>query len=337
MEYRILGKTGLKVSVLGIGSWQLSGAVVIDGQADGFPDIGRKQVITIIRGCGDLGINLIDTAEIYGDGEGERRIGAAIEGQRDRWILSSKFGMRRSDRGKRLVNCHPDTIRNSLEASLRRLNTDYLDLYLYHAPPQPEWIELGREVLETLKQEGKIRFYGISTDHASELQALVDHNAVDVVSCSQSLINQPHKILNLVKANNLGLLSRGALAAGQLSGKYFQRSPQLSQEDFRHNLKMNWNRYQFYTKFLPDGTSMVAFCLRYLLDFATTQTILIGGKSLTNYQEAIKALELAPLNDKVHSQLNRTRYQQRILNLSKGMIRSMGKRILAPIKSNLKS
>lgn len=327
MEYRILGRTGLKASVLGIGSWQLSGPLVIDGQADGFPDLGREQVMEIIRGCGDLGINLIDTAEIYGDGEGERRIGAAIEGQRDRWILSSKFGMRRSETGKRIVNCHPDTIRNSLEGSLRRLNTDYLDIYLYHAPPQPEWIDPAKEVLETLKQEGKIRFYGISTDNASEVQALVDHNAVDVVSCSQSLINQPHKILNLVKANNLGLLSRGTLAAGQLSGKYFQRSPQLSQEDFRHHLNMNWNRYQFYSKFVPQGGSMVTFSLRYLLDFATTQTILIGGKSLANYQEAIKALELAPLEPIVRSQLNCARYRQRISNLAKDKIRSLRKKV----------
>jgi aryl-alcohol dehydrogenase-like predicted oxidoreductase len=315
MEYRILGQTGLKVSVLGIGSWQLSGPVVIDGQADGFADVGQEQAIAIIRGCGDLGINLIDTAEIYGDGEGERRIGAAINGQRDRWILSSKFGLRRSDTGKRIVNCHPDTIRNSLENSLCRLNTDYLDIYLYHAPPQPEWIDAGKKVLETLKQEGKIRFYGISTDNAAELPALVDHNAVDVVSCSQSLINQPHKILNLVKANNLGLISRGALAAGQLSGKYFQRSPELSTEDFRHKLNMNWNKYQFYSKFLPKEVSMVAFSLRYLLDFTTTQTILIGGKSLVDYQEATKALELTPLSFIIHSRLTLARYRQRISSL----------------------
>lgn len=191
MEYRILGRTGLKVSVFGIGGWQLSGALVLDGKPDGFPDIGRDRAIAIVKGCRDLGINLIDTAEIYGDGEGERRIGAAIEGERDRWIVSSKFGIRRGTKGERITNSHPDTIRNSLEGSLRRLNTDYLDIYLYHAPPQPESIAEGKEVLETLKQEGKIRFYGISTDNPQELQSLVD---IDGEGCSRLESISNHRV-----------------------------------------------------------------------------------------------------------------------------------------------
>ena len=96
MKYRILGRTGLEVSEIGIGMWQLSGPLTVDDKQDGFPDPGVKSVGDLIRACGDFGINLIDTAEIYGDGEGERRAGAAIKGQRDRWILSTKFGLRRS-------------------------------------------------------------------------------------------------------------------------------------------------------------------------------------------------------------------------------------------------
>ena len=323
MEYRILGRTGLKVSVFGIGSWQLSGALTIDGKPDGFRDLGRDRAIAVIRGCGDLGINLIDTAPIYGDGEGERRIGSAIEGQRDRWIISSKFGMRRGTKGERIINPHPDTIRNSLEGSLHRLNTDYLDIYLYHAPPQAESIAAGKEVLETLKQEGKIRFYGISTDNPQELQTLVDIDAVDVVNCARSLINYPQKILDLVEANNLGTINRGALAAGQLSGKYFRRSPQLSADDFRYNLKFNWNKYQFYEKFVPENASMTAFALRYLLDLDNTQTILLGGKSLADYTEAITALDLDPLSKKVHSQLDRARAWQNILRQTKNAVKKL--------------
>lgn len=323
MEYRILGRTGLKVSVFGIGSWQLSGALTIDGKPDGFADIGRDKAIAIIEGCRDLGINLIDTAEIYGDGEGERRIGSAIRGDRDRWIVSSKFGLRRGTKGERIINPHPDTIRNSLEGSLRRLNTDYIDIYLYHAPPQTESIPAAKEILETLKQEGKIRFYGISTDNPQELQALVDLDAVDVVSCPQSLIDYPQRILNLVQTNNLGMITRGALAAGQLSGKYFQQSPQLSADDFRYSFKFNWNKYQFYEKFLPENASMTAFALRYLLDLDTTQTILLGGKSLADYNEAITALDLPPLSNKIHSQLDRARYRQNMLRRAKSAVKKL--------------
>ena len=323
MEYRILGRTGLKVSVFGIGSWQLSGALTIDGKPDGFRELGRDSAIAIIKGCRDLGINLIDTAEIYGDGEGERRIGSAIEGNRDRWIISSKFGMRRGTKGERIINPNPHTIRNSLEGSLHRLKTDYLDIYLYHAPPQAESIAEGKEVLETLKQEGKIRFYGISTDNPQELESLVELDAVDVVNCAQSLIARPPKILNLVRANNLGMITRGALAAGQLSGKYFHQSPQFSTDDFRYGIKFNWNKYQFYEKFVPEGVSMTAFALRYLLDVDTTQTILLGGKSLADYTEAITALEIDPLGKEIHSRLDRARSWQNILRRTKSAIKKL--------------
>lgn len=321
MEYRTLGRTGLNVSVFGIGSWQLSGALMIDGQPDGFPDLGRESAIAIIKGCSDLGINLIDTAEIYGDGEGEQRIGAAIKGQRDRWILSSKFGLRRGTQGERVINCHPSTIRASLEGSLRRLNTDYLDIYLYHVPPQPEWIEAGQEVLDTLKQEGKIRFCGISTDNYRELQPLVKDNIVDVVNCARSLVNCPRPILSLVKAKNLGMINRGSLLAGQLSGKYFHNSPQLSPDDFRFPVKFNWSKYQFYEDLVPEGASMVGLSLRYLLDLDDTQTILLGGKSLTHYREALTALELAPLDPKIHRAINRARYRQSLERRAKNAVR----------------
>lgn len=329
MEYRILGKTGLRVSVFSIGSWQLSGPLVIDGKPDGFPDLGRDTVISLIQGCGDLGINLIDTAEIYGDGEGERRIGAAIKGQRDRWIVSSKFGLRRGSEGERIVDCHPDTIRTSLEGSLRRLDTDYLDLYLYHAPPQLESIIEGKAVLETLKQEGKLRFYGISTDSAEELQSLVDHDAVDVISCAQSLINYPRKIIDLATTNNLGIMTRGALAAGQLSGKYFHQLPQLSADDFRYNLPFDWNKYQSYENFVPEGASMVGLSLRYLLDLNTTQTILLGGKSLAHYQEAIAAIDLPSIDNNTRSKINRARYLQSVWRRSKNLVKSIGKKLIS--------
>jgi len=325
MEYRTLGKTGLKVSVFGIGSWQLSGSLIIDGLPDGFPDRGGGAAISIIRGCGDLGINLIDTAEIYGDGEGERRIGLAIASQRDRWILSSKFGLRRGSRQERIINAHPDTIRSSLEGSLSRLNTDYLDIYLYHVPPQPELVRAAKEVLETLKAEGKIRFYGISTDNVEELKLLLDNDAVDVVSCAQSILERPRKILDLVTANNLGMINRGSLMAGQLSGKYFAQPPELSTKDIRYGRKFNWSKYQFLEKIIPEGGTMVGMSLRYLLDLEQTQTILVGGKSLEQYRSALTALEMSPLSSKTRSQLERAQFSRKWTRRAKKVLRPIKK------------
>lgn len=294
MEYRVLGKTNLKVSAISVGTWQLSGSLVLDGKQDGFPDVGRDRAIDLIHACEDLGINLIDSAEIYGAGEGERRIGEALRGRRDRWIVSTKFGFKRGERGERIIDSHPNIIRTSLEDSLRRLQSDRVDIYLYHAPPQPDSIDAGREVLETLKQEGKLRFYGISTDDATILRQLVAKNAVDVVMFSQSLVNRPDDLLAVAKQHNLGCLIRGALQAGLLSGKYFHRRPSFSSEDIRQlpMSRVKTEKYAVFERYVPESSSMVALALRYLLDFETTHSIVLGGKEIADYQKALQAFDL---------------------------------------------
>lgn len=297
MEYRVLGRTNLNVSAISVGSWQLSGPVLIDGKADGFPDVGFDNAVELIHACEDLGINLIDSAEIYGAGEGERRVGEALRGRRDRWIISTKFGWRQGEAGERITDSSPGTIRASLEGSLKRLQTDYADIYLYHTPPKKAEIDAGREVLEALKQEGKIRFYGISTDDPVILGQLAEKEAVDVVMFSQSLLTHPPQILELVKEKNLGTMIRGALKSGLLSGKYFNQKPNLSSDDTRANW-MNSVRTEHYAvleSLIPKGASMSALALRYLLDFDTTHTIALGGKTIANYQNAVRAFDLPPL------------------------------------------
>lgn len=302
MEYRTLGGTGLKVSVFGVGAWQLSGPLTLDGQPDGFPDLGERHAIDLIHGAGELGINLIDTAEIYGAGEGERRVGKALRGQRDRWILSSKFGLRRSEDGRRVQDASPETIRSSLENSLRRLQTEYLDLYLYHTRPERRHIEEGKRVLDTLKQEGKLRFYGISTNSPTVLRRLMKHRAADVVMLSRSLITQPDDILALAERYGLGILARGALESGKLSGRYFHTAPQLDSQDFRQRFfqGLATRKYAVYEPLVPPGSTMTAFALRYLLDFDATHTIVLGGTSLEQYREALGALALPPLDPATH-------------------------------------
>ena len=335
MEYRTLGRTGLQVSVIGIGSWQLSGPLTLDSKADGFPDPGRDKVINLIQACGDLGINFIDAAELYGEGEGERRIGEAILGKRDRWILSTKFGLRRGKNGERIVNAKPDTIRQSIENSLQQLRTDYIDIYLYHSPPDRHLIDEGQEVLNTLRQEGKLRFYGISTDDCQVLSQMLDRKAVDVAMFDQSLLSHPTPMLKLVKEHQLGLIVRGALAAGLLSGKYFRQAPRLSEQDIRKEVPYPWQKYAFYERFLPEGVSMTAFALRYLLDFDTTHTIVLGGKSIENYREALNILTLPELDLKTHRSLKRARETMRARDFSVRVMRRLGRPIAQLVNRGL--
>src|SRR5947207_7742531 len=135
MKYRALGRTGLEVSEIGVGAWQLGGPLVLNGKADGHPDLGRENAIGLIRQCGEMGINFIDTAEQYGAGESERRVGEALRGQRDRWVISTKFGALVGPRGERVEDASAKRVPLSLEGSLRRLGTDRIDVYLHHVTP----------------------------------------------------------------------------------------------------------------------------------------------------------------------------------------------------------
>ena len=293
MQYRLLGGTGLRVSVLGVGTWQLSGPLLVAGRPDGFPDPGTAEAIRLIQACGDLGINLVDCAPIYGDGEGERRVGAAIGARRDEWLVCSKYGLRRGTEGERVVDPRPAAIRPSLEASLRRLRTDRVDVFLYHAPPQPDSVAAGADVLASLKREGKVRFCGISGNDREPLLALLACGAADVAMFKQSLLTHDAGLLEVVEEHGLGGLVRGALEAGRLSGRYFRSRPQLGPDDSRESTfrRTDLRRYAAYEALLPAGTSMSVWALRYLLDFETTHAIVLGGRSLAHYQEAVRALD----------------------------------------------
>jgi aryl-alcohol dehydrogenase-like predicted oxidoreductase len=309
MEFRTLGGTGLRVSVLGVGTWQLSGPLQVDGRPDGFPDPGAQEVIRLIQACADLGINLVDCAEIYGDGEGERRVGEAIRERRDEWLVCTKFGLRRGTAGERVVDPRPEAIRPSLEASLRRLRTDRVDVYLYHAPPRPDSVAAGADVLASLKREGKLRFCGISGNDRESLLALLACGAADVALFKQSLLTHDAGLLEVVKARSLGALVRGALEAGRLSGRYFRSPPQLGPDDSRQLTfrRTDLGRYSAYERLLPAGTPMSGFALRYLLDFETTHSIVLGGRSLGQYQEAVRALDLSRLDPAAHEAIRALR------------------------------
>ena len=298
MEYRTLGRTGLAVSVFGIGTWQLSGPLDVEGRPDGYPDPGREQVIRLIRDCHEIGINVIDSAEIYGDGEGERRVGEAIHGRRGEWIVATKFGQRRGPAGERVIDVSPGSITASLEGSLTRLKSDYVDIYLYHAPPGEESLAAGLDVLEQLKKQGKLRFIGVSTTDITTLRRLTGRDEVEVAMLSQSLVTHPAEQLELVRRRELGCMVRGALERGRLSGKYFGPAPRFAVEDIRsRSLRATeLARYAVYGELVPEGGDLVSLALRYLLDFESTHTIVLGARSIEDYRRALRALDLPRLD-----------------------------------------
>lgn len=298
MNRRILGKTKLSVSPLCIGGWQLAGPLAFDGEPDGHPDPGRNNVLRLIRELGELGINFIDTAEQYGAGESERRAGAAIKGHRSEWILSTKFGYRVGPNGGRNDSSAPETIIPSIEGSLKRLGTDYIDIYLYHCPPAVSELEEGRAILENMVKQGKCRCYGISTGNVELVKAMIKLDMLDVLQYPSSLLHDAAEIRAAAAAHNAGTQVRGVMAQGKLSGRYFDKQPEWRSDDNRSRPDNadDYRQYAVLKSALPEGCTMAQTAIRWTLGQPGNHSICLGAKNLEDYMAAIQASEMPPLS-----------------------------------------
>jgi aryl-alcohol dehydrogenase-like predicted oxidoreductase len=305
MELNALGKTEIKVSPITIGAWQLGGPLAFDGVPDGHPDPGKENVIRMIHELGDLGVNAIDTAEQYSAGESERRVGEALQDRRNQWVVSTKFGYRVGENHTREDDSSPATILPSLEGSLRRMKTDYIDIYLYHCAPQQSDLDAGRAVLETAKAQGKIRSYGISTGNADLVKTMIEHNAIEIVQFPVSLLNTQPKFWELAQKHQLGTQLRGVMAQGRLSGKYFKKSPTFRADDTRSNGCKNedYARFAVLADALPEGMTMVQAAIRWVLDHPAAHTICMGAKNISDYRTALAATQIPPLPDNIRTAL----------------------------------
>ena len=305
MEYHKLGKTDLMVSPICIGSWQLAGPLAFDSKPDGHPDPGKENILRLIAELGDRGVNFIDTAEQYGNGESERRVGQAIRKQRQQWIISTKFGYRVASDGRRVDDSSPPTIMPSLEGSLKRLQTDHIDIYLYHCAPKIEDLNASREVLEKARKAGKIRYYGISTVNFDLIKSLYEHNMLDILQYPTSLLDPRPDIYEFISKHKIGTQVRGVMAQGRLSGKYFHHIPTWQTDDNRSNGSKNEDYTQFaiFENALPEGMTMAQVAIRWILDKPAHHSVCMGAKNLTDYEAAIEASQMPPLSEETNLKL----------------------------------
>ena len=267
MKYRILGRTGLRVSAVGLGTMVHAGH---------FGPMDDRESLSAIEKALELGVNFIDTSDAYGAGYSETLLGQALRGKRDRILLATKGGnvMVGPDRGKR--NFTPDYIGRVMDESLQRLQTDYVDLYQLHNPTV-DVIERGEvwAVLERAKQAGKIRHYGVSINTIEEGMAAVNGGRADTVQLEYNLLAQEpaEKIFPLAQKADVGIIARVPLRRGILTGKLtaaddgrFQgedvRARSFKGEPFRQELAKAEQ-----LRFLLDGNvqtlaqAAIAFCL----------------------------------------------------------------------------
>ena len=281
MQYRRLGKTSLQVSAVGIGTWQL-------GNHWG-KSFNQPEVNDIFAKGAELGINLVDTAECYGHHVSEAFIGEALKNTRERWIIATKFGHHRASDAPPETHWQPESVLQQLEASLRALQTDYIDIYQFHSGTREQldndalWTMLNKQV-----QAGKIRHLGISIGQPNQLYQVERATAlgVSVIQTIYNAINSKaaDAVLPSCLRQDLGVLARVPLASGFLSGKY-QPDAKFPDNDVRADRKPEVNAQQIAQALqvlqqVPTGVDPASWACSWCLQHPAISSVIPGIKSI---------------------------------------------------------
>ena len=281
MLHRTFWKTGIDVTAVGLGTWNIGNQ---------WGDIDEGTSFATIRSAFDSGVTLFDTAENYGipGGTSEERLGVALSGIRHRVTVVSKTGNWGRRIGRLIPREYPDTIRVCVHASLHRLKTDWLDVVLCHEG-EIEDPSIYLEGFEILLQEGRIRAYGISTNNLDVLKRFNANGSCSVVQVDYSLMNRKAEedFLPYCQENNIGVMVRGPLAKGLLSGRYDKSTK------FTDSIRTSWHAdANAQAKFEADierveklkavakpGQEMVQMALRYVISHPAVSVVIPGAKS----------------------------------------------------------
>lgn len=220
MKYRKLGKNGPEISVIGFGSWAIGGA----GWASAWGDQDDKMSLESVRAALDAGVTFFDTAAVYGLGHSEEVMGRALRSDRDKVILATKCGLVWDQEGKISKNGTYDSILREAEDSLRRLGTDYIDLYQMHWPD----IDTGAPAEETMRamdrlvQDGKVRYVGLSNYDVALLERSLTVRHVDAIQPPYSILRPAaeKELLPFCLEKGIGVVGYSPLTSGILSGNY---------------------------------------------------------------------------------------------------------------------
>ncbi|HEY4460456.1 MAG TPA: aldo/keto reductase [Pseudonocardiaceae bacterium] len=243
---RVLGRSGIEVSPVGFGCWAIGGPFLGgDGKPAGWGEVDDTESLAAIDRALELGVTFFDTADVYGVGHSEEVLGRALKGRRDQAVIATKFGnvFDVSSRAITGTDISADYVRGACAASLRRLDTDHIDLYQLHVGDAPlSEVDDLLATLEGLVTEGKIGSYGWSTDDPQRAAAFAaGANAVAVQHELNVLTDKP-AMLAVCTEHQLSSINRGPLAMGLLSGKY-TATTQLGGDDVRGDDAPSWMRY----------------------------------------------------------------------------------------------
>ncbi len=242
---RVLGRSGIEVSAMGLGCWAIGGPFTMDDKPVGWGEVDDQESIRAIH-CGlERGITFIDTADVYGAGHSERVVGEALKGRRNSVVIATKFGLTFDETAKAITgsNASTDYIQQACESSLRRLGIDVIDLYQFHLNDHDmKEAETVRDALESLVDQGKIRFYGWSTDFPERAELFAQGPHCTSVQFQLNVLDAAMDSVKMAEKHNLAGINKGPLAMGLLSGKYTENSSMGSQ-DVRGNESPSWMEF----------------------------------------------------------------------------------------------
>lgn len=288
MKMNKLGKSELHISALSLGCMSLGTNV--------------KVASRIIDAGLDAGINHLDTADLYDFGENERIIGEAIKQKRDKLIITSKVG-NHFDANARTHYWDPskEHLEASIKDTLRRLGTDYLDIYMLHGGTIDDPIDETIEAFEKLKQAGLIRAYGISSIRPNVIKEYVKRSNIDVVMMQYSLLDRrPEELLGLLHENEISVVARGTLAKGILTEKAAKYMEQKALDGYLDYRKIELRQTIQHLQTL--GEPLQKLSMQYVLKNPAVASAVIGASSVAQLCKATQYKNASEIEEALYLQ-----------------------------------
>ncbi|MDZ5609078.1 aldo/keto reductase [Bacillus pseudomycoides] len=296
MNYTTLQKAGLQVSQIGLGTNAVGGHNL-------FSNVNEQEGTKMIEEAIRQGVTFIDTADAYGVGRSEELIGQTIKGKRQDVVLATKGGIQHLFKGSTCINNEPNYLRSAVENSLRRLQTDYIDLYYLHfTNPETMYIDSIGELVR-LKEEGKIRSIGISNVNLTQLKEANQFGDIDVLQSPYNMLDRTaeKELLPYCIEKGISFIPYGPLAFGILGGKYTE-DLKLDEKDWRwdvslfeeHTYKKNFMKVEKLKDFArKKGTTLSNIALAWLLNQRGIDTVIPGGKRAEQVIENVKVVDVS--------------------------------------------
>lgn len=305
MDRRTLGRSGIEVSPLGLGTWAAGGPTTHGGLQSGWGPVDDDELLRAMHRALELGINFIDTADVYGTGHSERLVAQVIKGRREQVIVATKFGFEYDEARREIWGGRGDAayVRWACEQSLRRLGTDYLDLYQFHLGGYDGDALETRQALEELVAEGKIRWYGWSTDDPTRARLFAAGEHCTAIQQSLSVLGGNFETLAVCEQHNLASINRGPLVKGLLTGKFdhdstFPANDNRARWDLKAGREAEQLRqFRQVREVLTAGGRTPAQGALCWLWARSDKTIPIPGfKTVAQVEENARAMEFGPLS-----------------------------------------